>query len=74
MNTKMIEINNEVNRFLQSGLKLAQRYEKQGQKEEARLILRITSDVVHKRIQSSGLQESLTEFWNNKKGIAYEQN
>lgn len=69
MNTKMIEINNEVNRVLTNGLKVAMNLEKKGQKEEADLVLKITSDIATRRIQESGLQEALTEFWNDKKAL-----
>ena len=74
MNKKYIEINNEINKLLQSGLRLAMQYEQEGKKKEAVLILKITSEVATKRIQSSGLQVALTEFWNDKKALANNYN
>jgi len=65
----MIEINNEVNKLLQSGLKLALNYEKQGKCEEARLVLAITSNIAIKRMETSGLNQAIKDFWQDEKTL-----
>ena len=69
MNNKMIKVNNEVNILLQNALKVAKKYEAIGELDTAEAVLAITSKMVHQRIQTSGLQEALHEFWQDKHAL-----
>ena len=70
MKKKYRDINDEVNTLLKKGLFLAQVFSIAGQKELAKQILATTSQCAYLRIQTSGLQTELREFWNDKKALA----
>lgn len=70
MDKKYIRINNEVNKLLTDGLAFAEMMELNGRKDLASWVLKTTSETAYTRIKLSGLQEKLTEFWNDKKALA----
>ncbi len=63
------QVNKEVDDLLRIGLEASESLSKAGKKELAIEILRTTSVVAHNYMIATGLQEALTEFWKEKKGL-----
>lgn len=69
MTTQQIAINDQVDTFLQKGLRYALILEKYGKAPEARRVLRITSEIAERKLKAHGIPEALREFWNDKREL-----
>lgn len=71
MNQQQIELNHQVNGFLQQSYLLEKRLEKT-KPELASHIRRVSSLVAHRFIITHGLDIALSEFWKDKEVIAHD--
>jgi hypothetical protein len=70
MNTKYLKINKEVNEMLFNALVASQVFEKLGNLELSRAILSTASKQAELRINTSGLNVALRDFWADKRALS----